>query len=131
MKNWGSNIWIFLHTFSVKIKNELFNENKLMILSFIELIFTNLPCTICKKDSLLYFNQKKETINSKNDLILFIFDFHNNVNLKLDKKKFDFSIIERYYLCDVNIIFKLIKGVFIQNEIYDFLENNKYLFNYK
>lgn len=131
MEKRGSKIWIFLHFFSVKIKDDLFNENKLMILEFIELIFTNLPCAICKKDSLLYFNQKKETINSKNDLILFIFNFHNNINLKLDKKKFDFSIIERYYLCDVNIIFRLIKEVFVQNEIYDFLENNKYLFNYK
>ena len=128
MEKWGSKIWIFLHAFSVKIKDNTFNENKLMILEFIELIFNNLPCIICKKESLLYFNQKKETINSKNDLILFIFDFHNNVNLKLDKKKFDFSIIERYYLCDVNIIFKLIEGIFVQNKIYEFLENNKYLF---
>ena len=105
MEKWGSKIWIFLHFFSVKIKDDLFNENKLMILEFIELIFSNLPCAICKKDSLLYFNQKKETINSKNDLILFIFDFHNNVNLKLDKKLEYFHI---YQIINVISLTKII-----------------------
>ena len=62
MEKWGSKIWIFLHAFSVKIKDNTFNENKLMILEFIELIFNNLPCIICKKEYVFrqsLYNHKK------------------------------------------------------------------------
>lgn len=97
-KTWGPIVWCFLHTLSFKIKEEHFKEQRDKILYLIKLIFANLSCPFCSKDaSQLYQKTNIKYIINKESLIDFLFNFHNQINLKLRKPLFKKSeLIEKY-----------------------------------
>ena len=85
-KQWGNITWILFHSLAESVNPNYFNQAKPLILNFINLTCENLPCPICSnhaKDTLskAYLNQ----INSKADLIEFLRQFHNIVNIQTDK----------------------------------------------
>jgi hypothetical protein len=95
---WGAPTWYFFHTLAAKIKPEYFEEHKPQILQIISNICNNLPCPSCTEHAKQYI-QKLNTnmINSKNDLIQFLFVFHNNVNERKRKPIFSYDdLIEKY-----------------------------------
>ena len=108
MAEWGNITWVTLHCISTKIKFSEFENNKNDILNFIYLVMTNLPCSICSNHCIKYLNDNSfSSIKDKNELIFFLFTFHNSINTRLNKplKKWDF--IDRYYLIDIEKIFEI------------------------
>lgn len=90
---WGPPIWYFFHTIAHKIKESSFLPLKNDILMHIVQICNNLPCPTCSKHASQYLESvDMKKINSKQDLKLMLFQFHNVVNKKLGKP--EFSIIE-------------------------------------
>ena len=85
---WGRPLWSFLHTFCEKIKPDVFTQKREMILSLLYGLLQSLPCPTCQKDTNKYL--KKHNLfhlRTKEQCIHFFLDFHNHVNIKLNKPK--------------------------------------------
>jgi Erv1 / Alr family len=110
---WGVTTWTFLHTVAERWKNEDIS----LLMSTILLILTNTPCKQCSDDSKLYLENNlftTDTIRTKNDLRMYLFEFHNSVNIKLNKTKFEFKdVMKMYSKIDFNAIYERFKKVFI------------------
>tara|TARA_Y100000590_G_scaffold464086_1_gene632569 strand:+ start:1638 stop:2075 length:438 start_codon:yes stop_codon:yes gene_type:complete len=111
---WAEPTWFFFHCFAEKINPIFFLNNKKICLKIICEICDNLPCPMCKNHANLYIrNNNINNIRNKNDLIKYLYVFHNYVNIKTGKKKVDINILEKYK-----------NGIFINISIY-FLKNFK------
>ena len=95
-KEWGIPTWVLLHTMSCKIKENYFSNNKKQVLNIVLLIFQGLPCPECSEHAVSVFKRHKTKINTKEDLIHFMFLFHNSVNSKLKKKQYEKPELEIY-----------------------------------
>lgn len=96
-KDWGPIIWNVLHCIVVKIKDEEFVSERKKIISIIFRICSNLPCPTCAAHAgniLKTYNF--ENVNTKEELISFIFSLHNKVNKKLNKKPYSLGDLKIY-----------------------------------
>ena len=95
---WGAPTWYFFHTIASKIKPEYFEEYKIQILQIITNICYNLPCPSCTEHAKQYIQgMNTNTIKCKDDLIKFLFVFHNSVNERKHKPIFSYNdLIEKY-----------------------------------
>tara|TARA_A100001015_G_scaffold211926_1_gene237631 strand:+ start:7907 stop:8344 length:438 start_codon:yes stop_codon:yes gene_type:complete len=98
MKYWSHPTWDFLHSLTIKIRDDRFIYERQYILQIINNVIMNLNCPMCKENALKNMSWKHlNKINSKNDLILYIYNFHNWVNQKTNKPIQPFEIINQYY----------------------------------
>tara|TARA_B100001027_G_scaffold216535_1_gene193230 strand:+ start:3156 stop:3605 length:450 start_codon:yes stop_codon:yes gene_type:complete len=95
-KEWGVPTWMLLHTMSCKVNDNYFINNKKKILNIILLIFEGLPCPDCSTHAVGVFKKHVNSINTKEDLIHYLFLFHNSVNSKLKKKLYEKKNLEVY-----------------------------------
>jgi hypothetical protein len=80
---WGEPTWFLLHTLAEKVKSESFPLIRNELLQNIYNICTNLPCPICSDHAMQYLNSINfNTILTKQDLKIILFDFHNQLNIK-------------------------------------------------
>lgn len=131
MAEWGNITWVMLHSLSANIKEVEFEKNKKEILNFIYLVIEILPCRICSKHGIIYLNENNFfNIINKEELVNFIFIFHNNTNMRLNKPIKNIKYINRYYLTNIKIIFQLFLDIFpIKNDIINnFISDKMYLF---
>lgn len=137
---WGNHIWYFMHCLAEKIKSEYFLEEKNNIIDIIKKISNNLPCPECSDHAntlLKKYNFKN--INDKNQLKKFLYEFHNSINIKLNKPVFNYELLDETYknsnifiaLHNINIILntkinapKLMMGSMHRHSL------SKYLVNY-
>ena len=99
LEDWASPTWMLFHTLAEKIKYEYYNETKEELIELIISISCNLPCPQCSSHSKEYFKKIKKNKNiadKKEDLIKLLYDFHNNVNIRLNKPVFNFENIHTY-----------------------------------
>ena len=66
------------------------------VLNIIKIICDNLPCPYCRQNASKYLKINMRNIETKEDLKLFLYRFHNDVNKKLKKKHFSESILNKY-----------------------------------
>ena len=80
---WGEPTWFFLHTMAQKIKPEYFQQVRQGLLYQINSICRNLPCPDCAGHAAQYLDKSNfNRIQSKEELITFLYNFHNVVNKK-------------------------------------------------
>lgn len=80
---WGEPTWFFMHTMAEKIKPEYFQQIRQGLLSQINSICRNLPCPDCAAHAAQYLDKSNfNRIQTKEELITFLYDFHNTVNVK-------------------------------------------------
>ncbi len=80
---WGKPTWYMLHTLAEKIKSEYFPQLRVEILNIIMRICNNLPCPDCTNHATAYMNRLNfYNIQTKEQLKMMLFQFHNNVNSK-------------------------------------------------
>ena len=73
-------IWIFLHCFAAHIKESVFFENKDSVMTFIKDLYSTLKCKFCKNHSFYYLSTYKDNIDTKENLIMYFYKFHESVN---------------------------------------------------
>jgi hypothetical protein len=111
-ETWGNNIWYLFHSIAHKIREDKFEFHKKNIFFIIKTICNTLPCPDCSKDATLMLNKIDfNTIKNKNDLKMFLFNFHNAINIKLKKPQFSYDSLDNKY----------------QNINFDALHNNLYI----
>lgn len=97
---WGPYTWNMFHTLSQKLNTNSDNFDKKFkeLIHFFTIICMNLPCPSCKEHSIAYIRKYPLTkLKNKEELILYFFNFHNEVNTKLKKTLFDYSNLEKTY----------------------------------
>ena len=95
---WGEPTWFFLHTMAQKIKPEYFETIRQGFLTQISSICRNLPCPDCANHAAHYLdNSNFNRIKTKDDLIVFLYEFHNTVNSKKGYPLFSKSELNEKY----------------------------------
>lgn len=95
---WGATYWNFFHTISTMYPDKPSDLDKNMASTFMSKIDKILPCKKCAKHYQQNFRSFKirNALNSKNDFIEWFVDFHNYVNMALNKKMLDkFKMINK------------------------------------
>lgn len=99
---WGPTTWMLFHTLAEKIKEEHFSTYRNIILKFIINICSCLPCPTCREDATNFFKKLNlNFIKTKNDLKLFLYNFHNRINKKTFKPIKDISILDNFKTLDI------------------------------
>ena len=81
---WGPPCWSIMHILATRIKEEDFENKKESLWLVINEICNNLPCPECRQHAVSLMRQTKKAsiLKSKDNLEIFLFDFHNLVNKK-------------------------------------------------
>jgi hypothetical protein len=85
---WGPTYWEFLHSISILYPTNPSILDKEMLLLLLKSFGDVIPCPICSnhyKENLKSF-PVNDKLNSKNEFIKWVIDFHNIVNKMLGKK---------------------------------------------
>tara|TARA_Y100000591_G_scaffold89943_1_gene76005 strand:+ start:788 stop:1174 length:387 start_codon:yes stop_codon:yes gene_type:complete len=122
-------IWIFLHSFAAHIKDAVFLENKDDVMTFIKDLYSTLKCKICKNHSFYYLSNYKDDIETKEDLIMYFYKFHESVNKKIYNPRFDIDNLENYKKTNFNKIINLFLKENKDEKIITFLKSNRNWFN--
>jgi hypothetical protein len=118
---WGPPAWNFLHTITFNYPDNPTNEDKQNYFTFFNSLKHVLPCEKCKKHYKENSINLKDNLNSKDDLVKWLIDIHNNVNIKNDKSVWSYADVYNKYQDMYNnsntinniIIFFIISIVFI------------------
>lgn len=103
---WGKPTWFLFHTLAEKVNESHFLEIRSSLLDAIYSICVNLPCPKCAEHAKSHLNGINfNTIQSKEDLKLLFFDFHNLVNKRKNQEIFTYESLNQYkYAVTKNII---------------------------
>lgn len=99
---WGPSGWKFLHYITFTYPNNPTSEEKLIYKNFFKLAGKVLPCMSCRGN---YENHQKKyplddsALESKINLVKWLINIHNEVNLLNNKKLYTFDdVIEEYFI---------------------------------
>lgn len=128
---WGNNIWYLFHTLAHKIKEDKFEFHKQNIFFVIKTICNTLPCPDCSKDAVSMLNKVDfNTIKNKSDLKMFLFNFHNAVNSKLNKPKFNYEHLDnKYQNANIDVLFNNLYIIYTSNTNIPHLMSNSFYKN--
>lgn len=97
-KIWGPPGWLFLHTLTFNYPNNPTKEEKENYHTFFDSLKNVIPCPICKGH---YSNNLKTNpikLDSKDELIEWLFDIHNLVNKFKGEKVYSHEeLYDKYY----------------------------------
>lgn len=95
---WGEPTWNLLHCLAEKVKEEKFQLIRVELLNAIFSICANLPCPDCAKHASDYLkNIQFMNIQTKTQLKMALFNFHNMVNIKKNVQIFQIDNIDSKY----------------------------------
>ena len=115
-KRWGVPTWYFFHTFAEKITTDLFQRKREECLSIIESICPSLPCPYCKDHARNYLKTHNfDSIKTKEELKMFLFKFHNDVNRRKKQKIESENILEQYSRVNMVNALKYFRQEFFRN----------------
>jgi hypothetical protein len=101
--SWGPSTWIFMHTLTVKIKEDQFSIIAPRLIHQLIQICNHLPCPECAQHARHFWTKVNPAgIKTKQDLIHLIFMFHNMVNQRKRMPLFKYENMEQYK--DMNLI---------------------------
>lgn len=100
---WGPITWYMMHTLASKINPTFYINNKDKIINIIKQICQGLPCPICKAHATKYTKiLHTRMVPTKNHLIEYLRQFHNQVNSMSGKSLFhDVSKYEQFNIAKV------------------------------
>ena len=114
---WGEPIWFLFHTLAEKAKPESFHIIRSELLNIIYSICSNLPCPKCTIHATEYMKKINfNSIQTKNDLKLFLFQFHNSVNQRKNVNPFAYEQLDdKYSKTNTVAIINYFLSVYTQN----------------
>ena len=101
---WGPPVWFFFHTLAEKVHASKFDDLKRDIMDIIRSVCNTLPCPICAEHATNYMKKIHDSsIQTKDDLKLMLFQFHNEVNKRKGYQEFPLSELNKKYEYAVTI----------------------------
>jgi hypothetical protein len=102
---WGPITWRFLHTVVAKIRPESFASQRNELLTLVRKVCDVLPCPECRSHAQQTLNRANfNNIHSKDDLVTFLFEFHNIVNGQTRKPVQPRTILKQYEAADFGTV---------------------------
>ena len=98
---WGPKVWVLLHRLS-------FYSNRRDIIgawkNVLRLLSETIPCALCRKhmkeyllSNQLVFTNLQDSNKIRETIIVWLHNFHNNVNARLGKEEFPYELLELTY----------------------------------
>lgn len=102
-KLWGVTTWAFLHVLVAKMKDSSVPYIKHIIIHIITIICNSLPCPICREHATttLQNNRHFHKLTTKEQFKQWLFNFHNQVNTKINKSSLPYSCLDQYETCNL------------------------------
>ena len=96
-REWGNAVWLLFHTLAEKLKEEHLSELPILV-SHITSICNSLPCPDCQQHASMTMNAVNKTAiaSSKEDLIDFLWKFHNDVNRRTKTLYYPKESLDKY-----------------------------------
>jgi hypothetical protein len=85
-KIWGGITWDTLYFFVLNYPDTPNDVEKNKMSEFFALFCYHLPCPVCKYHAMLYIQKNPINTESRESLELYLLNFHNNINTRLNKK---------------------------------------------
>lgn len=96
-KEWGNAVWYLFHTLAEKLKPE-HSTHAVELYSKIYEICSNLPCPECSTHAVATLGKiNPRNIRTREDLIQILWQFHNNVNVRIKKKEITLEEAKQLY----------------------------------
>ena len=97
MVHWGNPTWRFFHSYAQHTSNHRFQQQRTAFIEIFSKTLLCLPCPLCRDHAQEYVKRNPlRTIITIDDLKLYIWRFHNNVNARLSKPEFSFETLSIY-----------------------------------
>ena len=95
---WGPSTWTLFHTLAEKVKDAHFNDLKSELLQYVKRICANLPCPDCAAHATNFISKlTSDQFATKQNFKLFLFHFHNSVNMRTKKQPFTVEELNSRY----------------------------------
>ena len=96
---WGPGAWLFLHTITLNYPSNPTQQDKDNYKKFFTSLKNVIPCKNCAKHYSENLNTYpiNKSLNSNQDLVKWLIDIHNEVNVKNKKRKYSYNeVIDNY-----------------------------------
>jgi len=96
---WGPGAWIFLHSITLNYPDNPSEQDKSEYLVFFNSLSNIIPCEKCKDHYYQYLldNPIEKSLNKKQDIVIWLNNLHNIINIRNDKPTMDvFKMISLY-----------------------------------
>lgn len=94
---WGPATWTLLHTLAAKVIESEFTKERTSLIEFIHEICGCLPCPECRSHALSNLKAARmNLITTKQQLIDFLYEFHNRVNQQTKKPLASRATLDQY-----------------------------------
>ena len=95
---WGPIFWATMHIVSLGYSSKPSEEEKQGAIAFYNSLAHTIPCPICKTHykAFLVKSPVEAAVNSRHDLIHWVFELHNDVNVQLGKRSISFQEYVRH-----------------------------------
>ena len=94
---WGPSAWLFLHSVTFQYPENPTEVEKLNYNHFFTSLQHVLPCPTCRKHYKENLEKLPIALNSKKELIEWLIDIHNEVNIIYHKKQFTYEEVYQKY----------------------------------
>ena len=124
-KVWGNATWYLFHTLAEKLKPEYSSEIPVLF-SYINDICNNLPCPDCQKHAMMAMQRANKPLitSSKENLINYLWSFHNSVNKRTGLSEYPKESLELYKRAYTSAIIQNFISIMSEN-----VRNDKALLN--
>jgi len=98
-KVWANAVWMLFHTLAEKIKPEHAPSEIAILFEHFTSICNNLPCPDCQAHAMQIMTRVNKSVvcASRESLIHFMWQFHNNVNARLKLPQFPRAALDDRY----------------------------------
>jgi hypothetical protein len=147
-KEWGNAVWLLFHTLPEKLKEEYISELPILV-SHISMICDNLPCPDCQQHASSTMDRVNKSVisGSKEALIHFLWQFHNDVNkraktafypkeeMNIYKSANTYNVVKNFILVmqatsnnEKTMLYGFHRNLYMKNFI-NYMNKNRYKYN--
>lgn len=95
---WGPVTWYFLHAFAENVDDDIFTSECESIKKILSELFSVLPCPTCSNHAVEYIKKSNfKLITKREHLKIWLFNFHNNVNTRINNNIFTIEQVDELY----------------------------------
>lgn len=95
---WGPSAWIYLHVVTLAAPENFSEESSTDYFQFFTLVGRTLPCAICRKHYEDYIYQYPPQFKNRQQIVRWLFDLHNDVNMRLNKNVLTYEQFIQLYV---------------------------------
>lgn len=96
-KVWGPHMWFSLHSITFTYPFKPSNEDKELVINFFTSLKNILPCITCQLNYTKNLQDLPIQTGSRKELVYWLIDLHNKVNIETGKSVMDYKSAIKYY----------------------------------